>query len=451
MKREMPKRVRRWLTHWDVTVSALGVLALIFLGGVAVGKYRVFPYPILKDAKDAALAVVGGYTRGEESGIPTAHLRGGVTRWDKDAADPGLTLILQHDGARPAAVLIDMNGNELHRWHVDYAQAFPTAPHIRSRGPEDRIVWHGFHLFPNGDLLFNMQGGNFPAGGGAVLLDRDSNVKWALARNTHHDLQVMPDGTIYITGHRYTDTGIPACQPYIRPPYYEDMVYVVSAEGALLDEISVLEALCASEYKGLLTVDGTIAGVGLDRTETDDPTHLNNVDVVTAADATRFPMAAPGDLLLSMRNLNAIAFLDARTRQMKWLLAGLFVRQHDPDMLPNGHLMVFDNLGGDEERGGSRVLEIDPLTQRIVWMYQGDPSDPLRSGKMGSQQLLPNGDVLITESLGGRVLEVTRTDTPRVVWEYVNLLRVENGQGIAGIVADAKRYPRNYVTFLADS
>jgi hypothetical protein len=443
--------MHRLLTRWDKVLFALGLLAVVFLGGVAVGKYQVFPYAVLNDAKDAAMAVVENYRQGDEAGIPTPHMRGGVVRWDDAAAQPGLTLVLQHNGSRANAVLLAMDGTVLHRWQVDFATAFPEAPHIRARGPEEKVVWHGFHLFPNGDLLFNMQGANFPAGGGAVLLDKGSRVKWALPRNTHHDLEVLPDGRIYLAGHRYTESGIAACAGLMRPPYYEDVVFVVTAEGRVADEISVLEALCASERKGLLTTDGTFPRVALTRTETDDPLHLNNVDVVTEATSRLFPMAAPGDVLVSMRNLNAIAFLDTTSRGLRWLLTGPFVRQHDPDLLPNGNLLVFDNLGGDGSRGGSRVLEIEPVTQRIVWRYEGGEQERLESGKMGNQQLLPNGNVLVTESLGGRVVEVTRTQVPRIVWEYINLLRVDDGHGIAGIVSEAKRYPLGYATFLTDN
>ena len=92
----------------------------------------------------------------------------------------------------------------------------------------------------------------------------------------------------------------------------------------------------------------------------------------------------------------------------RWAMAGSFRRQHDPDLLPNGHILVFDNLGGDPACGRSRILELDPVTQAIVWSYAGCNGDRFYSEAWGEQQLLPNGNVLVTESYGGRVLEVTR-------------------------------------------
>ena len=94
-------------------------------------------------------------------------------------------------------------------------------------------------------------------------------------------------------------------------------------------------------------------------------------------------------------------------------MTGPFLGQHDPDFLPNGHLMVFDNRGtGDRPAfGGSRILEIDPATRAVVWSYDGG-DEPFYTKERGSQQALPNGDVLVTAALEGRVFEVTRGTRP---------------------------------------
>ena len=68
-------------------------------------------------------------------------------------------------------------------------------------------------------------------------------------------------------------------------------------------------------------------------------------------------------------------------------MTGPFVRQHDPDFLPNGNLLVYDNRGGDPACGGSRILEIEPATQKMVWRYDGCGETPFpqpRAGRAGS-------------------------------------------------------------------
>jgi hypothetical protein len=64
------------------------------------------------------------------------------------------------------------------------------------------------------------------------------------------------------------------------------------------------------------------------------------------------------------------------------------------------------------------------------------------------QQQLPNGNVLITESTGGRVLEVTHEQPAKVVWEYVNALGELEGGRRVGLVTHAERFPAEALTFL---
>jgi hypothetical protein len=69
----------------------------------------------------------------------------------------------------------------------------------------------------------------------------------------------------------------------------------------------------------------------------------------------------------------------------------------------------------------SRVVEFDTTTQEIVWSYAGNDKHPLDSPIRSGQQRLPNGNTLIIESDGGRLLEVTRQG--EIVWEYINPVR----------------------------
>jgi hypothetical protein len=90
--------------------------------------------------------------------------------------------------------------------------------------------------------------------------------------------------------------------------------------------------------------------------------------------------------------------------------------------------MLFDNRGSDPAEGRSRVVEIDPASGGgIVWDYRGTRDIKLQSDIRSSQEFQPNGNVLITESDGGRLLEVTRSG--EIVWEFVNPVRVKHRFG----------------------
>jgi hypothetical protein len=84
-------------------------------------------------------------------------------------------------------------------------------------------------------------------------------------------------------------------------------------------------------------------------------------------------------------------------------------------VLPNGNILVFDN---GTSRGFSRVLEVDPIEETIVWEYRAEPPSRFFSPVRGSAQGLPNGNVLITESTKGHAFEVTRTQ--EIVWDFWN-------------------------------
>jgi len=430
----------------------LGLGLFVFVAGMAAGRFKLPPYRAFDAAKDAAVALKDKYWVAEQPfAYKTARERGGVLRSDPERAYPGFTLFTGYSEGSFGARLIDLQGRLVHRWDVAFSEVWPgTAPHISDRAPDKLVTWHGVHLFPNGDLLLNFQGGNFPGGGGLVRLRKDSSIAWSLARNTHHDMDVLPDGRILVPAHAWRETGIPACARLLDPPYHEDQLLLVSPEGKVEHEMSVLGALCRSPFRSLFSVTGLDAGTWRGRIETDDPTHLNNVDLVTEDTAKPFPMARPGDVLVSLRNLNAIGFLDPRGEQFRWLLAGPFIRQHDPDLLPDGKILLFDNRGGGGGDGTerSRVIAIDPATQAIGWRFEGNGDDALWSEKMGNQQLLPNGNVLITESWGGRILEVTRAPEPEVVWEYVNLLPPVDGVAKVGLISQALRFGAAELPFL---
>jgi hypothetical protein len=72
--------------------------------------------------------------------------------------------------------------------------------------------------------------------------------------------------------------------------------------------------------------------------------------------------------------------------------------------------------------GGSRVLEIDPVSRQVVWQYtaedSGQPSWGFRSTHISAARRLPNGNTFIDEGQSGRLFQVTRDGD--IVWEYVN-------------------------------
>lgn len=423
----------------------LGLAALALVYGYVARGWGLFPHGPLKRAGDALGAAAKFHLDRDYLEVPTRRERGGVTVRETAAMAPGATFLTLYTGERFLGRLVDASGATLHEWHAAFRDVWGAdPPHVQSAGEDSIIEWHGVHLFPDGGVLLNFEGHLFPYGGGLVRLDRDSRVVWRLARNTHHDVEVTDDGaTIWVPSLNYRPRGMPEL-PRFEPWFYEDTILKVSAaDGRVLDEISVPLAL--RSLPGLLGP----------RSESFDPTHLNDIDVIPAtpgagADAG-FAALRPGHLLVSLRNLDAVVAIDPERKAATWVLTGPFRRQHDPQLLPDGRrMLVFDNLGGDPACGRSRILEIDPAVGSFATRYDGCLSgDRFESEAWGGLQQLPNGNLLIAESFRGRVIEVTGGPRPRIVWEYVNLIGERGGRRVAGVVGAARRFAPGELTFLA--
>ena len=96
-------------------------------------------------------------------------------------------------------------------------------------------------------------------------------------------------------------------------------------------------------------------------------------------------------------------------------------------MLRNGDILIYDNGGyapfPPRERDFTRLVEINPLTGKIVWQYSYEPyifkhTAKFFSSSWGSVQRLPNGNTLSLDCHKGRVFEVTPQG--EIVWEYIS-------------------------------
>jgi hypothetical protein len=284
-------------------------------------------------------------------------------------------------------------------------------------------------MYPNGDLLAIYEAaGDTPWGYGLVKIDKNSHVKWKYMQRVHHDLDVGPDGRIYVLTHEIS-FNVYRFFKHLKTPRIDDFVVVLSPEGRELQKVSVVDAFMASPYARMTNLVAWYSK--------GDYFHTNGIDVLDPAAASQLAPGTRQPVLLSMRELGAIGILDLADRRFRWVTRGSWVGQHDPDLLANGHILLFDNSGDYGPGGISRVLEIDPRTQQIVWQYAGTADHPLASIVRSAQERLANGNTLITESEGGRLLEVTPAG--EIVWEYYNPVRAGEGNDKIAVVSWGQR------------
>jgi hypothetical protein len=418
-------RLVRWL-------SVFGLASLTFLAGAAVMFFQLPASSLLNKAFAGGRAWYQRWHDNLPVGGPNAPIvPGTIDRPDKTY--DGFTLCLPAGHTR--AILIDMRGNEVHRWQVPFSEVQPKPPELPAWAEDSTVSYFDAHLYPNGDLLTVSHGpGNPFYGYGLVKMDKDSNVLWTYPENCHHDVDVAEDGTIYAIRQKLLHE-MPAGLDYIPTPCLVDELVVLSPQGEERKTIPLLEAFRDSPYAPLLSLLERARDEKLtaeDDYKRRDVLHTNSVKVLTRQLAPAFPLFRAGQLLISMRHLDTIAVLDPDKGSVVWAARGPWRAQHDPSFLDNGRLLLFDNLGSPR---GSRVLEYDPRTQSFPWTY-GDGGETFFSHERGMCQRLPNGNTLIVNSDAGEVLEVT-ADRERV-WSC------SCGPAVHG----ARRFSPDQLTFL---
>jgi len=265
-----------------------------------------------------------------------------------DKAYQGTTLLVDnHRENRPRILELDMDGR------IAWEYVIPS--HL------SRYTNPGFDVerLSNGHVLFVL-----PLHG-IYEINRAGDVVWKhLDKNVTHDADRLPNGnTLYVFG------GFDGKS--------DAQVKEVDPQGRMVWSWKAADHFDTPAYRDISDQGWT---------------HTNAV--------TR---CKNGHTLISLRNFNIIAEVDASGALVRAVGQGLFHYQHDPEILPNGHLLVMNH------KRPNQALEIDPKTDRVYWESRPFEKEmsPVRDAN-----LLPNGNILITGST--RILELTREN--EVVW-----------------------------------
>ncbi|QGY40295.1 hypothetical protein GM415_09210 [Pseudodesulfovibrio cashew] len=403
-------------------------LSLMFFSfgyGFLAGVGKLFPYHQLRDA----IVAIGDelhpwfYVKADTSRVQTVN--------DPSRTMKGLNLVT---GVGPdktlTAKIVDMDGKELHRWDVDWFSIWPDADHVGNRKPKTRpgTTIDGAVLTPEGDLIFNYEYL------GLVRLAKDGHVVWRLPYQTHHTIYTDDDGNLWVPGMIDRTEPLPGFPNY-RADFVEYTAIKVSTEGKILREIKLFDVLKDNGLYGLLTMATTKQ---MDTTVSGDTLHLNDVEVFPRHMKEGF--FRHGDVMISLRNPNAILVLTPDGK-VKYASIGKYVRQHDPDFVDGNSFSVFDNnnITGAAHPSSRIVLEHAP-SGKTETIYEGTDATPFFTDIMGKHQWLPNGNLLITETRGGRAFEVAPGG--EIVWDYHNVA----GENILGALDGVQRLPAQFNT-----
>ncbi len=427
-------------------------LFFAFLYGFVSSHFGWFPHSFMSGAlNEIATACQATPANSIHHKYPARHdLVGAASYPNPDPTVPqghteiqqGITLLTSYwpeSNWLPGLRVIDLTGRTLHHWTVDVKAIWPACPHqdaiAGSQHRADNYV-HGSYLFENGDVLFNVEYL------GLVRMDASGKVLWRLDGRTDHSIHRADDGNFWVCASTWiVDPKLVARFPGLDNPVIDDRAILVSPQGKILREVSILEVLFASKHRPLLWTT-QFANITYDRT------HLNDVEPLSPSMAGEYPLFAAGDLLISLRNINLVFVLDPETKRIKWSAPGQFCEQHDPDFIGDGWISVFDNNGDgtiDGGRfGGSRLVAVRPHTGETRQIYPRPymPRELARHERRfyslqgGKAQYLPNGNWLITEASAGRVFEIDKDG--RTVWEWGHF---PHDDGMISEVLEGTRYP----------
>ena len=287
--------------------------------------------------------------------------------------------------------------------------------------PGDGMYLHGIDVLPDGSYVANYEHL------GSFRMDVCGEVMWKKENLGHHAAYYdQDDNTIWLT----TENKTPSTEPSMYN-VRDWTLQQISPGGELLQEISVIDILKKNGLSGLLYMaslhNESVAVRG-------DTLHLNDVEIFPERyDSTVF---APGDIMFSLRNINAVFVVDPETLEIKFKSVGQVLRQHDPDFTPDGNITVFDNnnlqptIGPD--RGQSYILRIDTETNEIETLAGDREENRFFTDIMGTHQVLPNGNILVNSSGQGRVFEFSPEGDP--LWRWSNLGTNGSNNRVYGVI-----------------
>jgi len=401
---------------------SLAILAFI-VGVITMDMRLFFPYQVYQWSKDG-FEEVKRKLIGELPWYltPTDRVTT-VDILDRDSIQPGLSLVTGLGPRKHSqASVIDLDGNVIHSWQLNWTELWPDAQHVHQHIQETTTPFtHGVKLMSNGDLIFSLEYA------GLFRVNPCGTVIWRFANMTHHSVFLDDEENLWTLGLDYSESASDKLPGYA-PGYYDFSVVKLSTDGELLQEWNLFEVLKQNHLESLLYMSSNQPGVP---EVSDDTLHPNDVKVFSSTMKAGF--FQPGDIMLSLRNVHSVVVFDS-SMKVKKVFTGSFVRQHDPDFVDGNTISIFDNYTHTyhSEAPFSRILHLTSDSYQPIIRYQGSEQSPFFSHIMGKHEQLDNGNLLITESAKGRAFELKGN---KIVWQFHNVLP----RGVIGFIDEVQR------------
>ena len=250
--------------------------------------------------------------------------------------------------------------------------------------------------FPGTACIFLEDGRFFSATVDEIkLINKDLSVLWSHKGHFHHQMNQSLDKKKFLV---MTSNVLKEKHGLTR----EDKLMIVDLDGRIMHSTTsseIYQQLKHSPYlrdaepmlKGLLNV-------------THEITHLNSFyEIPPNKLEKKLSYMKAGNFIVNGRE-DGIFFLSPDLKKVLHFMSykgALSHRVHDVQVLPNGHLLLFNNFvaGYDRFHRQSAIQEISPVDQKVVFSYQANPGVFFFVSTGGSVQKLNDDLYLFTHSL----------------------------------------------------
>lgn len=399
-----------------IRISALLYLValIFFVWGIAVGKYKIFPWKQLeavctdlydfltfpnKSLKNKMLL--------DPQEFRTKYDFSGFKLRDPSFHDTGYLLISRYS-KKHSQVIVELfsiaENKVLHTWVPPLTEIFKRSPFFNN-GENTRERYRAQHplLLKDGGLVFTSGEGPM------VRINACGEVVWVINRHFHHSIEVDHLENIV------SPIVIEGQNSKAVLPIRNDGFAIVSLDGQIIDEYSISDILLKNGYRGLI--------YGIGKFEK-DRIHLNDAQPILRD----FESANIGDIALSSRHLSTVALFKPQSGKIAWLKTGPWLYQHDINQLEDGRYSIFGNDVVRQEKkkhlfvekGKSDVYVFNPLNNDVIRPYSDMMAEAQIATETGGRsKILANGDVYIEETDNSRLIRISQNT---VRWEYVNSL-----------------------------
>lgn len=258
---------------------------------------------------------------------------------------------------------------------------------------------------------------------------KNDSIIWTLPIKIHHEIFLNHDSNIVTLGYEYLNFRGKKNHSF-------DVLYTISRSGQILKTqrfyslVDPLEKLLPYSRDSLIRKNKRFFDKWIpDRSIIFDTAyfHINAIqelpENILGIQDKRF---RKGNYLISSFINNFMAIIDPDSFDVLWFYfqEDSYMGQHSPRLLPNGKILyLVNNVVSKNDSAYTAVRILNPFTNHIEWEYSGNPPKTLHSITQGHNQLLPNGNILITINNDALVDEdayvIEVTPDGQIVWKWV--------------------------------